>query len=190
MDISQYAGQGMPEDAGQYAPGLAKILDRIPARWGKWISVSPGWYPLIIELDEKLADVEPNYVLDQVKSKFGGLRYYIELPDLPCCVRFNDHFDQTPDQTNDAQYDVLLSEHMQTPEHKAAQAHQRRVFEQLHSIIAEYEKRSFSHSSSLEYLEDLKAKDSAENQDPLPVHTREQQALLEQGSPENYTLSE
>lgn len=35
------------------------------------------WEPFIVELDEKLAKIDPDYKVDQVKEKFGGLRYYI-----------------------------------------------------------------------------------------------------------------
>ncbi len=36
----------------------------------------PGWTPLIKELDSKLSELDPNYTIEQVKEKFGGLRYY------------------------------------------------------------------------------------------------------------------
>ena len=35
-----------------------------------------GWLPLIKELDSKLSELDPNYTIDQIKEKFGGLRYY------------------------------------------------------------------------------------------------------------------
>jgi hypothetical protein len=78
----------VPEDAGEHAEDLIKILERIPLRWGRWISCGPGWYPLIIELDNKLAEIFSNYELHQVKEKFGTLRYYIGFPDLKtqCCI--------------------------------------------------------------------------------------------------------
>lgn len=72
----------IPEDAGAYADDIRKILSRIPPRWGRWISCAKGWYPLIIELDGKLAEIFPDYQLHQVKEKFGTLRYYIGFPDL------------------------------------------------------------------------------------------------------------
>lgn len=37
----------------------------------------PGWENLIKELDSKLSELDPNYTIDQIKEKFGGLRYYI-----------------------------------------------------------------------------------------------------------------
>lgn len=62
-----------------FPPGIQKIVDRIPVMWGKWVSCDSGWYPLLIELDEKLAQIEPNYEVHQVKEKFGTLRYYFTL---------------------------------------------------------------------------------------------------------------
>lgn len=69
----------IPEDAGEYADGLTKIIRRIPDGYGRWIGCGPGWYPLIIELDEKIAEIAPNYVVAQVKEKFGTLRYYFSV---------------------------------------------------------------------------------------------------------------
>ena len=42
---------------------------------GAWIG--QGWMPIAIELDEKLAEVNPDYTIEQIKQKFGGLRYYV-----------------------------------------------------------------------------------------------------------------
>jgi RNA polymerase-binding transcription factor DksA len=66
----------VPEDAGEHAEALHGMLVRIPDGWGRWISCSRGWYPLLVELDEQLRALLPNYVIHQVKEKFGGLRYY------------------------------------------------------------------------------------------------------------------
>jgi hypothetical protein len=67
-----------PEDAGEYAEALRGMLVRIPDGWGRWIRCDRGWYPLLVELDEQLRTLLPNYVIHQVKEKFGGLRYYWE----------------------------------------------------------------------------------------------------------------
>jgi len=37
-----------------------------------------GWLSLILELDEKLSTIDPNYAIVQIKEKFGGLRYYFD----------------------------------------------------------------------------------------------------------------
>lgn len=58
---------------------LQSILDRIPAQWGKWIQVDKGWHDILVDLDCKLAALDPSYEVFQVKEKFGGLRYYCSL---------------------------------------------------------------------------------------------------------------
>lgn len=66
----------IPGDAGEWTEGLTAILRRIPDGWGRFIGCSRGWYPIVVRLDQVLAEVDPEYVLLQVKEKFGGLRYY------------------------------------------------------------------------------------------------------------------
>ncbi len=39
-----------------------------------------GWIDLITELDEKLAVLVPHYEIRQIKEKFAGLRYYVDVP--------------------------------------------------------------------------------------------------------------
>ncbi len=68
----------IPEDAGQYRDGIVELLSRIPDGWGRWISCDAGWYPLITELGTRLAELDPEYVLHQIKEKFGTLRFYAE----------------------------------------------------------------------------------------------------------------
>ncbi len=68
----------VPKDAGEYTEALRGMLVRIPDGWGRWISCDRGWYPLLVELDEQLRALLPNYVIHQVKEKYGGLRYYWE----------------------------------------------------------------------------------------------------------------
>lgn len=71
----------VPEDAGEHAQALERIMRRIPPRWGRWISCDRGWYPLIVRVDERLADLDPGYAVHQIKEKFGGLRYYFQRSD-------------------------------------------------------------------------------------------------------------
>lgn len=68
----------MPTDAGEYTDGIMAILRRIPDGWGRAVRVSRGWYPIIVDLDTRLATIDPEYKVWQVKQKYGGLRYYIE----------------------------------------------------------------------------------------------------------------
>lgn len=66
----------VPDDAGEHEGGLRRIMLRIPPNWGRWISCSRGWYPIIIELDQALVEIDPDYTVHQVKEKYAGLRYY------------------------------------------------------------------------------------------------------------------
>lgn len=65
------------ENGSEYDALLEKIVQRFPKGYGAYIGVGPGWFPLIIELDARLAKIKPDYEVHQVKEKFGGLRYYI-----------------------------------------------------------------------------------------------------------------
>jgi hypothetical protein len=66
----------IPADAGPHAAAIETILRRIPDGWGRWISVDAGWYPLVIATNHRLAELDAEYVLHQIKEKFGTLRYY------------------------------------------------------------------------------------------------------------------
>jgi len=68
----------VPDDAGEYAPALEKMLRRIPDGWGRRVGCDRGWYPLIVELDRALAELDPSCTLLQVKAKWGVLRLYFE----------------------------------------------------------------------------------------------------------------
>jgi hypothetical protein len=65
----------VPPDAGPYAPALQRILYRIPDGWGRWICHDAGWYEIVVACDQRLAVIDPDYVVHQVKEKFGTLRY-------------------------------------------------------------------------------------------------------------------
>lgn len=66
----------VPADAGRYAAALERILRRIPDGWWLGIGHDAGWYRIAVACDERLAAIDPDYVLHQVKQKFGTLRYY------------------------------------------------------------------------------------------------------------------
>jgi hypothetical protein len=38
------------------------------------------WYEALVDLHTDLMGIMPGYKIVQIKSKFGGLRYYIEYP--------------------------------------------------------------------------------------------------------------
>lgn len=47
---------------------------------GGWYGciVDDGWKDIVLKCDEQLAFMDPNYKINQVKEKFGGLRFYFE----------------------------------------------------------------------------------------------------------------
>ena len=81
----------IPEDAGEHRAGLERILRRIPDGWGRWISCGPGWYAIIVDLADKIAEILPEYEIHQVKEKYGALRFYWGTPyqEPPCCAEFH-----------------------------------------------------------------------------------------------------
>ncbi len=68
----------LPADAGEWSEGLEAIMRRIPENWGRWIRISRGWYPIAVDVDRRLANLDAAYTVHQVKQKFGGLRYYFD----------------------------------------------------------------------------------------------------------------
>lgn len=54
-----------------------EINERVKNGMGCGSQISEGWFDIVRELDTKIAKLCPDYVVDQVKEKFGGLRYYI-----------------------------------------------------------------------------------------------------------------
>lgn len=39
--------------------------------------VGDGWMPIVLEAHEKFLALDPDYEINQIKEKFGGLRYYV-----------------------------------------------------------------------------------------------------------------
>jgi hypothetical protein len=76
----------LPTDETVIQAGVAAILTRFPGSRPPTIECSPGWYPLLVALDSALAPVAPDYQVLQIKEKFGGLRYYVDLPQDPANV--------------------------------------------------------------------------------------------------------
>jgi hypothetical protein len=58
------------------SPVLAALVARMGAQAGPMLSTDTGWDEIIAEADARLAELDPNYTVDQIKEKFGGLRFY------------------------------------------------------------------------------------------------------------------
>ncbi|GAA4676635.1 hypothetical protein [Gordonia humi] len=56
-------------------PELAPILRRIPPEWGRNIEIGPGWHSILVDLDKVLAEVDPDYVVHQIKEEGGDLDF-------------------------------------------------------------------------------------------------------------------
>lgn len=66
-------------DYGPDGP-LAPLYERTPPDYPHYMIAPPiGWVDLVLDLDRRLAELAPNYTIQQVKEKFGGLRYYVTL---------------------------------------------------------------------------------------------------------------
>ena len=55
---------------------MSPILDRIIDGYEKVVWCESGWWPLLLELDSEMADIDPLYMIYQVKEKFGRIAYY------------------------------------------------------------------------------------------------------------------
>lgn len=55
---------------------LSVVKEHFTPGWGTFISCGRGWYQLILDTHNKMMEVDPNYQIQQIKEKFGGLRFY------------------------------------------------------------------------------------------------------------------
>jgi len=78
------------------------IARRVQAGLCKDAYVAKGWRPMVIELNEKLRAIDPSYRIDQIKEKFGGLRYYVAFCDdcsLDDAKKMNDLIEQAEENS-------------------------------------------------------------------------------------------
>jgi hypothetical protein len=54
---------------------IEDVKGRFAEGWTSWLPYE-GWWPLIVEMDEQLAAIDPDIKYYQIKEKFGGLRVY------------------------------------------------------------------------------------------------------------------
>lgn len=155
----------LPTDAPLLVPfALDPILERIPNEFGKWIGCRSGWYPLLLELDARLAAICPEYQVHQVKEKYGTLRYYFDLPtpQPQCCEAFDLlHPRMVPPpwklgrvltEEEQSRHDAWLSElnaHFASDEHGRGCAEVEPVLDacqelnlKMEEVVREYEQRS------------------------------------------------
>lgn len=63
---------------------MSDVLARMDKSYGQTIDCDKGWFPIIRAINDELAELDPHYVIYQIKEKFGSLRYYFapSRPDL------------------------------------------------------------------------------------------------------------
>jgi len=59
---------------------LTQILDGKPLHRLR-LGIGPGWWRLILDCHGELTRVCPDYEINQIKQKFGGLKFYATTPD-------------------------------------------------------------------------------------------------------------
>ncbi|ANG84648.1 hypothetical protein A8L33_03940 [Microbacterium aurantiacum] len=69
------AADGGGDLSGPQSDALQRLLSRMPA--GRWphVEIPPGWIDLVLELDDVLARIEPDYRLLQAAKRNGDLVY-------------------------------------------------------------------------------------------------------------------
>ena len=55
------------------------LKERVDKGIGCGSYVLEGWATIINTLNDEIAAIDPDYKVDQIKEKFGGLRYYVHL---------------------------------------------------------------------------------------------------------------
>ncbi|MDN6746572.1 MAG: hypothetical protein L0L93_06185 [Brevibacterium sp.] len=73
-------------------------------RRGIYPECQAGWYQLILDLDAKIGSIEPDYKADQIKEKFGGLRFYYDQMSINDDNR--ERVDKLVDATEEKAYTV------------------------------------------------------------------------------------
>jgi hypothetical protein len=61
---------------------ILNILSRFDPNYRLSLDIRPGWIPLILSLHYKILSLVDDYLIYQIKEKFGTLRYYAE-PRIP-----------------------------------------------------------------------------------------------------------
>lgn len=65
----------------ELSTAIQKLAKKIKPPYHSTIDVDEGWYKLVLDCDKELSDIDPKYDLQQIKEKFGGLRYYFQPSD-------------------------------------------------------------------------------------------------------------
>ena len=72
---------------------------------GVVLECADGWLPLIQKLDADIRNLCPDYRVEQIKEKFGGLRYYYCSP-LDASEFVRDHVEALVCAAEDASFEI------------------------------------------------------------------------------------
>jgi hypothetical protein len=93
----------LPQDAGEYAEQLKKVLERFDPSIYPSLDCGSGWYKIIVGLDKDLSFLCPDYQIHQIKEKFGSLRFYWASP------LEGEWYDKTSDEDKETIRDIMHS---------------------------------------------------------------------------------
>lgn len=57
------------------------LQKRIDVGMGCGSFIPDGWFDIVVKLNEDITKIDPYYKVDQIKEKFGTLRYYVTLSE-------------------------------------------------------------------------------------------------------------
>ena len=61
---------------------VEELKNKFLPNYYKSVDVDEGWYQIVVDCDNLLTEIDPNYQIAQIKQKFGGLRYYFQPSDV------------------------------------------------------------------------------------------------------------
>ena len=67
----------LPENAGEYREDLLDILQRMSTGYWPSIEIPEGWYGLIVDLNQKIQNIDSSYRIKNLSKKHGNLNIAI-----------------------------------------------------------------------------------------------------------------
>ena len=61
---------------------IEALKNKFLPNYYKSVDVDEGWYQIVVDCDNLLTEIDPDYQIAQIKQKFGGLRYYFQPSDV------------------------------------------------------------------------------------------------------------
>lgn len=124
----------------------ARLTARFAPGWPAALGVPDTWLEHLDALDAQLAAIDPDYRLVQVKTKFGGLRYYLEdIRPLPCCAAWLDAHPLEPDadEAAEAAWNAAAELHDTSAEHQRVEAAAKSAEKRMRALIDAAEAASY-----------------------------------------------